>query len=145
MHLLLLRRTFFTRCISKRHIYKTQWGQPWANPEGRWILELSTSFLPANKIPRVLVDRRAGVAAPTKCSVALAALRLSVESVFPSCVNRFYAKCNRESREGNCAPHCLFWKLLAPDDTLRFYPISRHRLYFSARRRCIFDFCQKYT
>lgn len=143
MHLLLLWRMFFLRAVYPRRVSIKHGGNPGVNPEGRWILELFASLLPTNKIPRVLVDRRTSVAAPTKCPVDLAALRLSAEGVFPSCVNRFYAECNRESREGNCAPHCLFQKPLAPDDTLRFYPISRPFVFFCEEKMQFIRFFAK--
>lgn len=90
------------------------------------------SSLSRNKIPGTSVDRCAGmVSRRPRSAVVLAPLRSSADGVFSSCVNRFYAKCNREMREGNSAPHCLFRKPLVPDDTLSFYLISL--LYFSSK------------
>lgn len=71
-----------------------------------------------------------------RSTVVLAPLRSSSDSVFSSCVNRFYAECNREMCEGNSVPHCLLQKPLVPDDTLFFYPISRS-LFFFQTRRCV--------
>jgi len=80
-----------------RRIYKTK-GELEKNLRKRDEFWSATadSPLPANKIPggvgRLPVSRRTRNPRATS--------ELNVESVFSSCVNRFYAECNRETREG---------------------------------------------
>lgn len=76
-------------------------------------------------------------------ALVLVPLWSSADGVFSSCVNRFYAECNREMREGNSVPHCLFQKPLVLDDTLSLHPISREVVFIfhpnsKMRRKLVF-------
>lgn len=93
---------------------------------------------PALPFRLIKFQGRRSIAVPVsrrpRSALVLAPLRSSADGVFSSCVNRFYAECNREMREGNSAPHCLFQKPLVSDDTLSFYPISGEIVFIFRRK-----------
>lgn len=104
------------------------------------------SWLPALLFRLIKFQGRRSIAVSVsrrpRSAVVLAPLRSGADGVFSSCVNRFYAECNRArcAREIGMPPHCLFQKPLVPDDTLSFYPI-RNCLYCSSKLQDVMRIC----